>query len=75
MAICSSVLAWKIPWTEEPGRLQSMGSPRVSDMTERRTAAACYLFPCLRPCWASLSLVVATGGSSPAGACGGFSCS
>ena len=22
-------LAWKIPWTEEPGRLQSMGSPRV----------------------------------------------
>ena len=23
---CSSVLAWKIPWTEEPGRLQSMGS-------------------------------------------------
>ena len=25
----SSVLAWKIPWTEEPGRLQSMGSLRV----------------------------------------------
>ena len=25
----SSVLAWIIPWTEEPGRLQSMGSPRV----------------------------------------------
>ena len=25
----SSVLAWKIPWTEEPGRLQSMGSQRV----------------------------------------------
>ena len=25
MAIHSSVLAWKIPWTEEPGRLQSMG--------------------------------------------------
>ena len=25
----SSTLAWKIPWTEEPGRLQSMGSPRV----------------------------------------------
>ena len=25
----SSALAWKIPWTEEPGRLQSMGSPRV----------------------------------------------
>ena len=25
----SSILAWKIPWTEEPGRLQSMGSQRV----------------------------------------------
>ena len=26
MATHSSTLAWKIPWTEEPGRLQSMGS-------------------------------------------------
>ena len=26
MAIRSSILAWEIPWTEEPGRLQSMGS-------------------------------------------------
>ena len=25
MAIHSSIIAWKIPWTEEPGRLQSMG--------------------------------------------------
>ena len=25
----SSTLAWKIPWTQEPGRLQSMGSPGV----------------------------------------------
>ena len=25
----SSTLAWKIPWTEKPGRLQSMGSRRV----------------------------------------------
>ena len=25
----SSILAWRIPWTEAPGRLQSMGSPRV----------------------------------------------
>ena len=25
----SSILAWKIPWMEEPGRLQSMGSQRV----------------------------------------------
>ena len=29
MAIHSSTLAWKIPWTEEPGRLQSMGLQRV----------------------------------------------
>ena len=27
----SSTLAWEIPWTEEPGGLQSMGSQRVSD--------------------------------------------
>ena len=30
----SSTFAWKIPWTEEPGRLQSMGSLE-SDMTEQ----------------------------------------
>ena len=29
MATHSSTLAWKIPWTEEPGRLQSMGLLRV----------------------------------------------
>ena len=29
MAPHSSTLAWKIPWVEEPGRLQSMGSRRV----------------------------------------------
>ena len=29
MATHSSVLAWRIPWTEEPGGLQSMGSQRV----------------------------------------------
>ena len=36
MATHSSTLAWKIPWMEEPGRLQSMGSLRVghdSDFT------------------------------------------
>ena len=35
MAILSSTLAWKIPWTEEPDRLLSMGSQRVglSDFT------------------------------------------
>ena len=34
MAPHSSTLAWRIPWTEEPGRLQSMGR-KESDMTER----------------------------------------
>ena len=29
MAIHSSIVAWRIPWTEEPGELQSMGSQRV----------------------------------------------
>ena len=29
MATHSSVLAWRIPWTEEPGRLQSIGSQKV----------------------------------------------
>ena len=29
MATHSSILAWRIPWMEEPGRLQSMGSQRV----------------------------------------------
>ena len=29
IATHSSIPAWRIPWTEEPGRLQTMGSPRV----------------------------------------------
>ena len=33
MAAHSSILAWEIPWTEEPGGLQSMGSKK-SDTTE-----------------------------------------
>ena len=39
MAPHSSTLAWKIPWTEEPGRLQSMGSLRVGH--DRATSPAC----------------------------------
>ena len=36
MAPYSSTLDWKIPWTEEPGRLKSMGSHRVGhDRSER----------------------------------------
>ena len=36
MATHSSILAWRIPWTEEPGGLQSMGGKK-SDMIERLT--------------------------------------
>ena len=35
MATHSCILAWRIPWTEEPGRLQSMGS-QESDTTSRQ---------------------------------------
>ena len=31
IATHSSILAWKIPWTEEPGRLQSMGLQRATE--------------------------------------------
>ena len=34
MATHRSILDWKIPWTEEPGGLQSMGSQRVVDTTK-----------------------------------------
>ena len=37
MATHSSILAWRIPRTEEPGRLQSMGSQKELDMTGRLT--------------------------------------
>ena len=32
----SNALAWKIPWTEEPGRLQFMGSQRVGHVQQQR---------------------------------------
>ena len=35
MATYSSTIAWKIPWTEEPDTLQSMGTLEESDTTER----------------------------------------
>ena len=40
MATHSSILAWRIPWTEEPGELQSMGSQRVGhDLATRQQGA------------------------------------
>ena len=43
MATHSSVLAWRIPWTEKPGRLQSMGSHRVRHYWSDLAAAAAIL--------------------------------
>ena len=37
MATHSSILAWEIPWTEEPDRLQSMGSQRVKHNSATNT--------------------------------------
>ena len=34
MATHFSILAWRIPWTEEPGRIQSMGSNRMMELQE-----------------------------------------
>ena len=42
MATHSSTLAWKIPWTEEPGGLQSMGSLRVRH--DRVTSLSVFTF-------------------------------
>ena len=42
MATHSSILAWRIPWTEEPGGLQSMGSQRVGHDRETSTFACSH---------------------------------
>ena len=42
MGTHSSILTWRIPWTEEPGKLQSMGS-KNSDTTEQLTLSITYL--------------------------------
>ena len=51
MAAHSSILARRIPWTEEPGRLQSLGSQR--DMTERLSIQSGICFLPIQKCWAS----------------------
>ena len=40
MATHSSILAWRISWTEDPGGLQSMGLQRVLDTTDQLTLAS-----------------------------------
>ena len=34
MATCSSILAWRIPWTEDPGRLWGLKEPDMTEATE-----------------------------------------
>ena len=51
MAPHSSTLAWKIPWMEEPGRLQSMGLRRVGH--DRETSLSLFPFMHCRRKWQS----------------------
>ena len=52
MALHSSTLAWKIPWTEEPGRLQSMGSRKVGH--DWATSLSLFTFKHWRRKWQPL---------------------
>ena len=65
MATHSSVLAWRIPWTEKPGRLQSMGSPRVGhDWSDLAAAAAAGLALTNMPSSSSCTLASIVCGSA-----------
>ena len=49
MATLSSILAWKIPWTEEPGNLQSMGSQRVGhNLATKQQQKYIYIYILIR---------------------------
>ena len=43
MATHSSILAWRMPWTEEPGGLQPMGSQRGDTTEHRRAQTHCHV--------------------------------
>ena len=47
MALCSSIPAWKIPWTEEPGRLQSMGSQKSQAWLTKHTHTHTHVCVCI----------------------------
>ena len=59
IATHSSTLAWKIPWMEEPGRLQSMGSLRVRHLLSDFTFTFTFHFPALEKEMATHSSVLA----------------
>ena len=70
MAPHSSTLAWKIPWTEEPGRLQSMGSLRVGH--DRATSLSLFTFMHWRRKWQPSPVFLpgeSQGRGSPVGCC------
>ena len=59
MAPHSSTLAWKIPWTEEPGRLQPMGSLRVGHDSETSLSLFTFHFHALEKEMATHSSILA----------------
>ena len=54
MATHPSILAWRIPWTEEPGGLQSMGSQR--DISNSHTHTHTHTHTCITGTWLALQL-------------------
>ena len=58
MAPHSSTLAWRIPWTEEPGGLQSMGSQSQTPLSDWTTTYTLKIYLFIQLCWA---LAVACG--------------
>ena len=44
MATYSSILAWEVPWTEESGGLQPMGSQRVGQSLVTKQQQQCYIY-------------------------------
>ena len=56
MATHCSILAWRIPWTGEPGGLQSMGSHRVGhDLSDSPAVVAAQKLPFVCVLWAEAS--------------------
>ena len=55
MAAPSNILTWKIPWTEEPGRLQFMGMQR--DTAEHACNAALYMAKPIQYCKVKLNKI------------------
>ena len=58
MVTHSSILAWRIPWTEEPGRLQTTGLQRV----RHDSATSLSFFHSCERCWSATSIMLAQNG-------------